>query len=265
MINNSSFAVNFKTEIFELIRSFLNLIFPTVCLACGEILPNYDEELYGLPVCSPCKSRVNLLKGPCCSLCSTPFKSPVAISHLCPRCEERRPYFDRLLAPFLYEGILRDVVARFKYGRTGKEGKALGQVMGRFLKESYLQREGALMVPIPLHPRREMERGFNQTSILAKGIRDCLPVTMAEGVLVRTVDTKSQTGMGQREREANVRGAFEVRYKVRVKGKEVILVDDVATTGSTLNEASRVLKRAGAKRVICLVLARTRGELVHVF
>jgi ComF family protein len=152
-----------------------------------------------------------------------------------------------------------EAIHQFKYGAKGFLADSLGPLLARFaegrVKESYEY----LTIPVPLHPRRLRERGFNQSLLLARHVAGKLNTELDFLSLRRVRYTLPQTGLGKEERRKNVRGAFQVRNPEAVKGKTVLLVDDVATTGNTLNECARVLIRSGCKKVFCLVLAKTGG------
>jgi len=244
------------------LRGLSLLLFPPVCLGCSTVIDvGVCDDMFGLHLCPKCKTQVSILEPPFCTRCSTPFKSKVSVSHICWRCEQKPPYFDRLLSPFLYEGMMGSIIEGFKYGKTGRSGRVLGNMLGNFLMTQMHLDERMLLVPLPLHPKREKERGFNQTLILAKGVKEVVSLPFREDLVVRVKNTKSQTGLNFKERQENVKNAFVVTDKAQIKGKKILLVDDVATTGSTINECAKALKRAGAKEVIAIVIARARGEV----
>ena len=136
---------------------------------------------------------------------------------------------------------------------------SLGPLLAVFAKNWLKKTDSFLMMPVPLHPKRLRERGFNQSLLLARHMANELGTELEFLTLRRVRDTKPQTGLHRDERRKNVRRAFELADRDVVKGRSIILVDDVATTGSTLNECARVLKRSGSGEVFCLVLARTTG------
>jgi ComF family protein len=144
-----------------------------------------------------------------------------------------------------------------KYSEKTHLARPLGLLLSSFAK-AWLQGQGSLLVmPVPLHPKRLRERGFNQSLLLAGEVASALGADLDFSSLKRIKYTQPQTGLGSDERKKNVRGAFGVSDRQAVRRRAVLLVDDVATTGSTLNECARTLKRAGAGEVLCLVLART--------
>jgi ComF family protein len=150
-------------------------------------------------------------------------------------------------------------IHHFKYGGKTHIAGSLGPLMASFAKRWLKKMDSCLMMPVPLHPKRLRERGFNQSLLLARHIASVLGAELDFLTLRRVRDTKPQTGLHRDERRKNVRRAFELTDRNVVKGRSIILVDDVATTGSTLNECARVLKRSGSDKVLCLVLARTSG------
>ena len=185
-----------------------------------------------------------------------PFLSRVEEDHLCGQCLEKRPYFDALAAPCLYEGGIMDAIHQIKYSGRTYLAESLGPLLIASARERFGETEGMLMMPVPLHPKRLRERGFNQSLVLAKVISPALEVSLDFLSLRRVKYTLPQTGLKRDERRKNVKGAFGVDGGTDLKGKTVILMDDVATTGNTLNECARVLKKAGCERVYCLAVAR---------
>jgi len=160
-------------------------------------------------------------------------------------------------APYLYEANLMTAIHQFKYGGKTYLADSLGPLMGSFALDWINKTDGLLIIPVPLHPKRLRERGFNQSLILARHVAAFLGAELDYLSLRRIRYTPPQTGLDSNERRKNVRRAFELPDRKLVKGRTIILVDDVSTTGNTLNECARVLKRAGSEKVFCLVLART--------
>ncbi len=147
-------------------------------------------------------------------------------------------------------------IHEFKYGGKSFLAKPLGLILSDYARTWLDGRQNLHIMPVPLHPRRVRERGYNQSLLLAEGIAKSLGAEIDFLSLRRTRYTKPQTELGSEERSRNVRRAFSVHNRDKVKGKSILLVDDVATTGSTLNECARVLRKAGCREVFCLVLAR---------
>jgi ComF family protein len=148
------------------------------------------------------------------------------------------------------------VVHKFKYGRKVSLGKPLGRLMARGCEEFLSALRADLIVPVPLHPKRLRWRGFNQSVLLARQVSRAYATPMDLFVLARCRETPPQTQLSEEERRKNMRGAFAVNARTSIKEKTILLVDDVYTSGATVNECSRALRRAGAKGVYVLTLAR---------
>jgi ComF family protein len=154
-----------------------------------------------------------------------------------------------------------EAVHQMKYAGKSYLADSLGSILASFAKEWLVNTKGMLLIPVPLHPRRLRERGFNQSLLLAKIMNPILETELDFLSLRRVIYTKAQTGLKIKEREKNLRRAFGLYGKPELKGRKIILVDDVATTGNTMNECARVLKKAGSERIYCLALARTVERL----
>jgi ComF family protein len=234
---------------------FLELIYPPRCHICQCFLISGGAGAGH--ICGDCFESLVKITSPFCPVCGTPFISRVEDDHLCGDCLKKRPHYDALIAPFLYEGGIMDAIHQIKYnGRTYITG-SVGELAASFAKERFGDTNGFLLMPVPLHPKRLRERGFNQSLILARAIAANLDTEIDFLSLRRVRYTQPQTGLKKVERKRNVRGAFGLAGRPDLKGKTVILVDDVATTGSTLDECAKVLKKGGCEKVFCLVLART--------
>lgn len=233
----------------------LDLIFPQICPSCTS--PSIENL-----ICDACLSSIRLIIGrKICTRCGFPLGLKSATGdfhydeHLCGDCLTGRYYFDRARSVALYEGWLREILHRFKY-----DGKVrLGRVLARILAEHYPSELGDvdLILPIPLHIGKLRTREFNQSIVMAKDLAKSIRVPFNAFALKKVRDTKPQYEMGnERERRKNVMGAFVVEDTRRVRRKSILLVDDVFTTGSTLNECARVLLKAGVIKVQALTLMR---------
>lgn len=178
----------------------------------------------------------------------------------CQNCRDQEPEFARAVSFGAYEGGLRGLVHLLKYERVAPVAPVLGGMLASSIAELLPACGEAvpLIVPVPLHSRKRSERGFNQAEVIARAALKRLPqpVAFAAAVLVRQRDTVSQVGLSREERIANMRDAFRVKDRRLVQGRAVIVVDDVMTTGTTLSECARVLKKAGAQKVWAATVAR---------
>jgi ComF family protein len=243
-------------------RPFIDLIYPPRCSICEKFLwkdrakRNQQELLF----CEPCLDGFSEITSPFCFICGRPFASEVDEDHLCENCLRKRPYYDAMRAPYLYEGDIMAAIHQFKYARKSHLANSLGFLLTSFARKWLDNTDSIVMMPVPLHPKKLRERNFNQSLLLARYAAPLLGTELDFVSLRRIKYTQPQTALKSDERRKNVRGAFEVVDSKVVKGRSVLLVDDVTTTGSTLNECARTLKRAGAREVFCLTLARTSGQ-----
>jgi ComF family protein len=175
---------------------------------------------------------------------------------MCEACLRKPPHFDALGASHIYDGPLKEAVSMLKYGRKVYVADALGSFMAIFAETWLDKTEDIVVTPVPLHPKRLQERGFNQSLFMARHVASRLNLEIDFLALRRIKNTASQTGLSRKNRHKNVKDAFQVISPNIFKDRTALLVDDVATTGNTLNEGARVLKMAGAAKVLGLVLAR---------
>lgn len=233
-------------------RALLDLLFPCECKVCKGPL---DAAKW---VCKGCLSRITIINPPCCSRCGLPLApSFLGVSGVvCKECRRRPRYFHQASGAALYEGVMRECIHLFKYERRMALSKPLAGLMVEFIQRHWDNVDLDLLVPVPLHPRRKRERGFNQAEALALVIKESVGLPLDTHNLRRIRFTPSQTTLDRKERLANVRLAFQVRDKRVFVKKKVLLIDDLFTTGATINECSRMLQEAGAKEVYALTLAR---------
>ena len=230
------------------------LLFASSCQVCETLLERTGEKV----VCRACLARLAESNSPVC-LCCGRFFDGVAEPHLCADCLEKRPPYTRHRSGARYEGIAREIILLYKY----RGYSVLSGFLADFLTES-LEREEDLwsgvdaLVPVPLYPAKEKSRGFNQALLLARRLAKKKRLPILKRCLVKVRPTAAQTSLDGRAREANLRGAFQARRSSRLRGKVVLLVDDVYTTGSTIRECSRTLKEAGVKEVRAVTIARAR-------
>ena len=232
-------APSLQTAIRGLARSALDLLLPLHCLGCrseGDVL------------CDRCIDGFRRLEPPFCDTCAVPN-----VSGQCQSCLEHPPQIDGIRAPYLFEGPLREAVHRLKYRGWRVAAPVLGGLLAGYLERHKLP--GQVLVPVPLHARRLRSRGYNQSQLLAMEAGKILEIPVRQDFLKRAKDSPPQVEARSREqRRTNVAGSFEVPSKV--KGLSILLVDDVATTGSTLHACAAALKDAGATSVWGVVLAR---------
>jgi ComF family protein len=232
--------------------TLLEFFLPRLCLFCGAAVGAEAQ----VAVCPDCNGQIEWVASPICSCCGLVFQARDGADRLCGECAQEPPPFARARAAALYEGPVATAIKRFKFGR---------QLPYLPVLQSWLQQPQCLelaaaadlLAPVPLHPRRLQARGFNQALLLAQAFPE---IPLAREAVIRVRFTRPQVGLNPGERRDNVKGAFAVPEPALVKGKTILLVDDLYTTGATVKECARVLRRAGARRVEVLTVARVRHE-----
>jgi ComF family protein len=228
------------------------IIFPDDCRVCGETLQNVSR----IPVCPRCLNEPAPLTAEYfCAACRMPFVNhfPLGEDGRCALCRLGVSGFDAVYSYGSYEGVLRKLIHLFKYGGVQPLAKPFGALLLRALPRDA---SFDVIIPMPLHWRRRFERRFNQSALLAREVSKRWNVPV-ENLLRRRKATTPQAGLSNAKRRANVAGAFEMRGGTRLNDLRVLLIDDVLTTGASASACARVLKRAGARSVTVLTLART--------
>lgn len=230
----------------------LHALLPAPCLGCGQPLPARGTAL-GL--CTRCRSALSFLSREACAVCARPLAAhALPEDYRCGACRERPPAFDRLVALWSYRPPLDSVVRGLKFGRLDYLGGHLAAALVDGMGERLAGFDR--VVPVPLHWRRRLARGYNQAEQIARPLAARLGLPCAP-LLTRPRATPPQSLLGKAGRLANLRKAFRVPAPGKVRGLRILLVDDVATTGATLDAAARTLKNAGAAAVTALVAGRT--------
>jgi len=244
--------------------SVFSVLFPSDCRICGEPLLNISR----LPVCLDCLARIHPIEGKVCSICGECVLSAFAESdsdglRVCPVCRRVERPFVRAVAYGSYEGELRELIHLLKFNGVRPAARILGRLLADAMAalEGSFEQSPVLVIPVPLYKGKRRQRGFNQAELTARAALKVLPsrdrFRLARDILFRTRETHSQVGLTSHQRRENLRGAFALPCADKVNGREVLLVDDVYTTGTTASECSRVLRRAGAAQVWVATVART--------
>lgn len=250
-----------------LVRAAEGLVFPPVCVACAKPLAamaeRYEEANW---FCKACLDGIEPQVPPYCSKCGEMYDGAFTNAFRCSNCEGLKLEFDFAVAACTARGPVRELIHRFKYGRRLHLRASLAVLLLRVLEEERLKHEDLaqwLLVPVPLHPERESDREFNQSWELCVRLAQFTGIPAAQ-VLERTLPTVKQANLNRRQRQENLRGAFRLWsarwWQARppeIRGRKILLVDDVLTTGSTTSECARVLKNAGgAEKVVVITVAR---------
>ena len=227
------------------------LLYPRQCIECnGEADPGYDY------LCWNCASRINFMKAPLCRVCGNTVEGRVDAAFVCHHCRHTPRQFDLARSVARYDGVLRNLVHTYKYSQGIWLVRDLVRLLEVGWKSHFFLEEIDGVVWVPLHPTRQRSRGFNQACLLAVRLSQRVGLPIIRGVIRRDRATQSQTRLTARQRTINVLKAFSCPRLDRVEGKRLLLVDDVMTTGATVNEVARCLRAAGTSAVHVLTVAR---------
>jgi ComF family protein len=244
-------------------ESLFATLFPSDCRLCGAPLIKISR----LPVCEGCLSAVRPLAGGSCAICGERLTGSVNVMDQgeprCALCRQMEPSFAKAAAYGSYDGGLRDLIHLLKYEHVRPAAAVLGRMLADVVGKlaSAFDKGDPVLAPIPLHASKLRHRGFSQSELIARAALKLRPGarewSLRPEILERCRPTTSQIRLSPQQRRENVRGAFVVRRTAEVENREVLLVDDVLSTGTTASECARVLRRAGATRVWVATVART--------
>ncbi|MFN2508616.1 MAG: double zinc ribbon domain-containing protein [Chthoniobacterales bacterium] len=240
----------FKLRNIEPLRAVASLFYPSLCAVCSSPV---DDSRY---LCAACSERVSRIEPPFCATCSEPFRGAITEAFACANCAHRTLHFESAVSAFRSRGVVRKIVHEFKYGKQAHLKYPVAEWLAEALVDPRLEgRRFDALVPVPLHPTRQRERGFNQAELLTEVLsrRSGIPMQTS---LQRVRYTTTQTAFDRTERMENLHNAFRLRKNADVQGLRVLLIDDILTTGSTLSECARVLKAGGALSVHAATAAR---------
>lgn len=233
-----------KTKLIKGFWSALDWIYPPACAVCG--MPGY-------PLCADCANDIQYITGRVCPLCGAPNHHKLT---LCDDCRDHMPKFEAARSLAIYGGVIRECIHSLKY----KNNRSLGKYFAGYLLPIVIKEEWQidLVVPVPLSKERYRERGYNQAAAVAHPLALFLERPYQPFCLEQVRDTRSQVGLSADERRINVVGAFKAVPEL-VRKKDILLIDDVKTTGATLSACAGALKKAGAGNVFCVTIARFSG------
>ena len=244
-------------------ESLFSVLFPSDCRICAAPLLNISR----LPVCPACLGQIHAIRGKVCGICGERVLGSYAEVdpnglQCCPVCRRVERPFERAVAYGTYDGGLRELVHLLKYNGVRPASGVLGRMLGEAITvlEPEFEQSTVIVIPVPLYKLRRRQRGFNQAELIALAalkFHASDRMQLRIDILLRSRDTHSQIGLTSHQRRENLRGAFKVARAAEVTGRQVLLVDDVYTTGTTASECARVLRRAGAAKVWVATAART--------
>ena len=231
--------------------SIINFIFPQQCCICKEYL-GIDGA-----ICLSCISKFDFISEPKCACCGFPFEfklKDVKKELLCPKCLNKSFKFDKASSAVRYDEFSKKLILPLKHGDKTQYAKSMAEIMARCGTD--LAKQSDYIIPVPIHLTRMLKRKYNQASLLSTHLSKIYSKPVLYTTLLRSKATQSQGHLSTKERKQNVSGVFTVKYPEKIKDKNILLIDDVFTTGATVNECAKVLKKNGAKRVFVLTFAR---------
>ena len=250
---NFAFKPKWPELLPELGRHMLDLVLPPLCPSCDKPVSTNRT------LCPDCWGKIHFIAPPFCKCCGMPFDVPVADGTICGSCLETSPPFAQARAAILYNEHSRHLAITFKHADRTYMAPTLAGWLHRAGHEFWADAD--FIVPVPLHHWRLLKRRYNQAGLLAQQLGKLTDIPVLVDGLLRTRQTPTQGHLRRKERQENVKGAFTVKpsHLTRVKGKNIVLIDDVLTTGATLHECAKTLMKTGASKVNVLTLARVRG------
>ncbi|MEI6891135.1 MAG: ComF family protein [Pontiella sp.] len=232
-------------------RAALDVLYPRNCMGCGISSPKAFRYL-----CWDCWSDAPHIEAPFCACCGDPVAGSVDHEFICYSCSAQKPAFDGARSAARYDGVVGEGLRRLKYEKAWWLVPDLAELLLKGMRAEYSDLTFDWIVPVPLHPIRQRKRGFNQSGLLARELGRRIGRASGRSLLRRIKPTSTQTNLTAPQRLSNVQNAFESRCHERLAGQSILLVDDVMTTGATVNACAKALKKGGAQSVHVLTVAR---------
>ncbi len=229
-----------------------DFLFPPKCLLCNDF---YTPE-NGRYFCNNCYDGFSFITKPICNKCGGPFQTEEGEDHICGQCIKNKPFFDRARSIGKYDGTLRKAIHGFKYNKKSLLSKPLSQILAEAGREILDTERYDTIIPVPMHVKRLRQRGFNQALVLAKKAGKAWGIRVDTRSLERKTWAPPQTMLSRKKRHKNIKGTFNCRPE-KIRNRNLLLIDDVYTSGSTVSECAKILKKSGALKVDVLTLART--------
>ncbi len=237
-------------------EGFLNLVFPLSCENCGKSI----RESKGYAICDNCMKQIKFISSPYCYQCGKPLSSMVSFEEkaICAFCHNKKHHFYFTRSVSYYQGVMRKCIHLLKYKKQVKLIQPLGNLMVNYLQENDTIniREINLIIPVPLFKGDYLKRGFNQSGLLAEYIADFFSISFTNNLLIKSRENVSQVGLSKTERENNVRHVYSVEPSYKMDFNNILLIDDIFTTGATIEACCKELRKTGVKKLFVLTLAR---------
>lgn len=234
-----------------MLGTIINLVYPALCRVCSKKI-----DKLGHNICLDCLKKIKERLPPFCVKCGRQLKGDPELMLTCPDCKKDTLYFDRAWSVCYYDDPLKGLIHDFKYKKITSLSSDFTALIINFMKKYAIGRDCQMILSIPMHPNRLSKREFNHSDILAKGVSKKLGVSHSGNTLKKIKDTHLQSKLKRDFRIKNLHSSFSLKDSSAVRDKNILLVDDLFTTGSTVNECSRLLKNSGARYIEVITLAR---------
>lgn len=235
-------------QIKKLLNLLLDNIYPPTCVSCNQPINNKDA------LCHDCWSQITFIKKPTCGKCGVPYPFDL-FDEGCPACENEKFYFHNVISALKYDEITQKIIHDFKYHNRTIALNFITRLLAENLKDTIGDID--IITCIPMHKNKLIKRGFNQATIISKRIAQHFNKPHIQDLLIKRNDNSSQSGLNKKERKLNVKGVFCMNNKHDVRGKSILIIDDVITTCATVNECALILKQKNAHKVFAASFART--------
>ncbi len=236
----------------NIIDKTVNLIYPGHCFVCGSISP------FGEEICPSCRDKLPYIRTARCEKCGKPIEST---ERICDDCRERTHIYDEGMGLFLYNDIMREAMVSLKYKHRAEYASPMGHLLYEGSRDKLRKWKPDVIVPIPVHRKRRLTRGYNQAELIANSFSKYSGIPVYSQLLVRREDTKMMKKLTPEERKENLKTAFEAPYHLKRESK-ILLIDDIYTTGATIDAASYVLREGGCGSVFFLSVCIGSGFML---
>lgn len=239
-----------------MLEGILSILYPVRCPICNEIVVPQKNR-----ICNPCKEKLNYIKEPRCKKCSKPMEDEE--QEYCMDCQKSKHHYNKGYSVWLYDQHMKKSISNFKYHNKWEYAKFYIIEMVQHYEDTIKKLSIDVIIPVPLHPSKRLERGYNQAEILANGLGKSLNIPVATNLLIRSKKTLPQKQLSNKERLKNLKEAFRINinalYKYDRKIERVLLMDDIYTTGSTIEACTNVLMEHGVSEVFFITLCIGKG------
>jgi competence protein ComFC len=233
-----------------ILNTLITYLFPVTCVLCKKDLPENDYYR----ICKECQGGIKLIDGLICRKCGIPL--PDGGQHCCSCLKSKNQHFNFIRSVSIYDGAIKDLIFKYKYFRQDYLSRYFSKLLYDLILPDKCLNSADCITAVPLHWFKKLKRGYNQSELLACSLAKLTGKTHLKNVLIRKKYTEAQVKLNKENRIKNTEGCFAVISKEEVKGKKILLIDDVCTTTATLNECSRVLVKSGAQAIYGLTIAR---------